>query len=102
MAEYLSKVEESTLALSSRGNTVLPYGQVVLIGAGMDTRAYRLALPHGLKWFEVDRTEVLRVKHKLLHTLKRKVVQNGKVDVQSAGVLRKVRLRDGIWRHTPR
>jgi O-methyltransferase involved in polyketide biosynthesis len=29
--------------------------QVVLLGAGLDTRAFRLELPSDLPWFEVDR-----------------------------------------------
>jgi methyltransferase (TIGR00027 family) len=39
--------------------------QVVIIGAGMDTRAYRLALP-GMKWFEVDQEKVIALKESLL------------------------------------
>lgn len=27
--------------------------QVVLLGAGMDTRAWRIRLPVGVRWFEV-------------------------------------------------
>ncbi|CAK0745425.1 hypothetical protein CVIRNUC_001619 [Coccomyxa viridis] len=40
--------------------------QVVLLGAGMDTRAWRSPLPEGVSWFEVDRSDVLRAKHKAL------------------------------------
>lgn len=42
--------------------------QVVVIGAGMDTRAYRLQLPH-VKWFEVDMPEVISLKEDLLSTV---------------------------------
>jgi len=36
--------------------------QVVLLGAGLDTRAYRLDLPSHLRWFEVDRPEIVSYK----------------------------------------
>uniref|UniRef100_A0A383VJH4 S-adenosyl-L-methionine-dependent methyltransferase n=1 Tax=Tetradesmus obliquus TaxID=3088 RepID=A0A383VJH4_TETOB len=36
--------------------------QVVLLGSGMDTRPWRLALPPGIAWFEVDRHDVLAAK----------------------------------------
>ena len=31
-------------------------GQVVVLGAGLDTRAWRLDLPAGLAWFDIDHT----------------------------------------------
>lgn len=40
--------------------------QVVLLGAGMDSRAWRLKLPAGLRWFEIDRQDVLEAKELLL------------------------------------
>lgn len=40
--------------------------QVVLLGSGMDTRPWRLALPPGIAWFEVDRLDVLTAKHQEL------------------------------------
>lgn len=40
--------------------------QVVLLGAGLDTRAYRLPWPDGCTVFEVDREEVLAFKHRTL------------------------------------
>ena len=40
--------------------------QVVLLGSGMDTRPWRLRLPTGVSWFEVDRADVLHAKRKLL------------------------------------
>jgi methyltransferase (TIGR00027 family) len=40
--------------------------QVVLLGAGLDTRAFRLDLPGGLDWYEVDRYEVLTAKGEVL------------------------------------
>ena len=40
--------------------------QVVLLAAGLDTRAYRLAWPDGLRLFEVDLPEVLQFKQRVL------------------------------------
>lgn len=40
--------------------------QCVVLGAGMDSRAWRLRLPASLRWFEVDRDDVLRAKEFLL------------------------------------
>jgi methyltransferase (TIGR00027 family) len=40
--------------------------QVVLLGAGLDTRAFRLDLPASLDWYEIDRPEVLEVKQAVL------------------------------------
>ncbi|NEB53522.1 class I SAM-dependent methyltransferase [Streptomyces griseus] len=43
--------------------------QVVLLGAGLDSRAYRLAWPSGCVVFEIDRAEVLAFKHQVLDSL---------------------------------
>jgi O-methyltransferase involved in polyketide biosynthesis len=40
--------------------------QVVVLGAGMDSRPWRLKLPAGLAWFEVDRADVLAAKQAAL------------------------------------
>jgi methyltransferase (TIGR00027 family) len=40
--------------------------QVVLIAAGLDARAYRLALPPDLAWYELDRPELLALKDQVL------------------------------------
>lgn len=40
--------------------------QVVLLGAGLDSRAYRLPWPPGCVVFEIDREEVLAFKHHVL------------------------------------
>lgn len=40
--------------------------QVVITAAGMDTRAYRLAWPHPVRVFEIDRPAVLAHKHAVL------------------------------------
>jgi methyltransferase (TIGR00027 family) len=44
-------------------------GQVVLLGAGLDTRAFRLALPAGCPVFELDRPDVLAFKQEVLDGL---------------------------------
>jgi len=41
-------------------------GQVVMLGAGFDTRAMRLALPEALHWFELDAAEVFATKEPIL------------------------------------
>lgn len=43
--------------------------QVVLLGAGLDTRAFRLGWPDGCVVFEVDRAGVLAFKHEVLGAL---------------------------------
>lgn len=43
--------------------------QVVLLGAGLDSRAYRLDWPAGCVIFEIDRDGVLAFKHKVLDAL---------------------------------
>lgn len=39
-----------------------PGAQVVLLGAGLDTRPYRLALPSDLAWYELDQLETFAAK----------------------------------------
>jgi methyltransferase (TIGR00027 family) len=41
-------------------------GQVVIVGAGLDSRAYRLGLPRDVTVFEVDHAEVFSMKQRLL------------------------------------
>ncbi|PRH77881.1 SAM-dependent methyltransferase [Streptomyces solincola] len=43
--------------------------QLVLLGAGLDTRAYRLDLPGDCVVYEIDQTEVLAFKHRVLADL---------------------------------
>jgi methyltransferase (TIGR00027 family) len=45
--------------------------QVVVLGAGMDTRAFRLDWPARLAWFEIDRDEVFDRKEPVLRRLVR-------------------------------
>jgi len=40
--------------------------QIVLVGAGFDTRAFRLSLPEGTTLFEIDQAEVLQQKQIIL------------------------------------
>jgi len=40
--------------------------QLVLLGAGLDTRAYRLDWPAGIRFFEIDQPAVLAFKEKVL------------------------------------
>jgi methyltransferase (TIGR00027 family) len=40
--------------------------QVVLLGAGLDTRPYRLDVPESVNWFELDRAEVFSHKLRVL------------------------------------
>ncbi len=40
--------------------------QVVLLGAGLDSRAFRLDLPAGLDWYEIDSHEVFAAKNNVL------------------------------------
>ncbi len=54
--EYLARSE------GDRGDNRYLDGQVVLLGAGLDTRAYRLGLPGGVRVFELDRAPVLEAK----------------------------------------
>jgi methyltransferase (TIGR00027 family) len=46
--------------------TMRDIDQVVILAAGMDSRAYRLDLPAGTAVFELDRPEVLGLKERLL------------------------------------
>ncbi|MCP2170142.1 class I SAM-dependent methyltransferase [Goodfellowiella coeruleoviolacea] len=43
--------------------------QVVLLGAGLDTRAFRLDWPPGRVVFEIDRADVLAFKHEVLSSV---------------------------------
>lgn len=40
--------------------------QVVLLGAGLDTRPFRMALPAGVTWYELDRPEIFVTKEPVL------------------------------------
>lgn len=47
-------------------STVAEMRQVVMLGAGLDTRPYRLDLPADLDWYEVDRQDVFAAKQGVL------------------------------------
>lgn len=81
--DYLMQVKAAAIQSSGLARQHCPQ-QVVLLGAGMDTRALRLDLPAGLHWFEIDRAEVLRFKHKLLRVEKDHVAKRT-VNVVTAG-----------------
>jgi methyltransferase (TIGR00027 family) len=53
--------------------------QVGLLGAGLDTRAFRLALPEYLRWFECDRPDVFEVKERKLAELGASPVCNRRI-----------------------
>ena len=54
--------------------------QVVIIGAGMDTRAYRLgeSLP-ALRWWEVDQAEIVKIKEEMLMESGMDVTRAGRI-----------------------
>lgn len=43
--------------------------QLVMLGAGLDTRAYRMGLPADLRWFELDLPEMFRFKEPVLKSV---------------------------------
>ncbi|MBY0385402.1 SAM-dependent methyltransferase [bacterium] len=43
--------------------------QIVILAAGMDTRAYRLPIPKNISIFEIDKKEVLDYKNQKLHNV---------------------------------
>ncbi|MEU4102543.1 SAM-dependent methyltransferase [Streptomyces tanashiensis] len=51
------------------GSVLDGFRQVVLLGAGLDTRAFRLDLPSDCVVFEIDRAGVLAFKHQVLTDL---------------------------------
>jgi len=65
----------------------------VLLGAGLDTRAFRLGLPAALRWFELDRAEVFEAKEAKLagleaHATCHRRIVLGDLRGDWAGVLR--------------
>ncbi|MGC7102733.1 SAM-dependent methyltransferase [Amycolatopsis lurida] len=53
-------------AITDSVNVRHAVAQVVSVAAGMDTRAYRLALPRELAWYELDRPDLLMLKDQIL------------------------------------
>src|SRR6185436_5828603 len=62
-----TKFLDDAILQAVRGNG---YTQVVILAAGMDTRAFRLDWPAGVTLFEVDRTDVFEWKEPILDRLK--------------------------------
>lgn len=53
------------LTNSARGPSAPPR-QVIVLGAGMDSRPWRLPLPPNVSWFEIDQSEVVAEKKRAL------------------------------------
>jgi methyltransferase (TIGR00027 family) len=62
--------DNSTIAVRTRffddALTATGLSQIVIVAAGMDSRAYRLGFPAGTTVFELDRPEVLHLKEELI------------------------------------
>ncbi|EFJ49541.1 hypothetical protein VOLCADRAFT_89847 [Volvox carteri f. nagariensis] len=57
------------LAVAAASSSSQPCLQVVVLGSGLDARPWRLPLPPGVRWFEVDRGDVLAAKRARLDAL---------------------------------
>lgn len=65
--------------------------QVVVLGAGMDTRPWRCELPPGVRWFEVDRGDVLRSKARALELM------GAQTDARAPSTAATMPLRAATW-----
>lgn len=54
-------------------------GQIVLVAAGLDTRAFRLTWPEQTRLFELDRPSVLEYKEQILHAARARSVCDRRV-----------------------
>jgi O-methyltransferase involved in polyketide biosynthesis len=81
------------LSASARGPSAPPR-QLVIVGAGMDTRAWRLPLPPGLAVFEIDRSDVLNAKKWSLY-------KSGAEQQQNGASAARFPLRCGSWTPVP-
>ena len=64
---------------------------IVNLGAGLDTRPYRMALPASLRWIEVDHPRVIEMKEQSLRAEKPSChLERIKLDLSDAGARRKV------------
>jgi O-methyltransferase involved in polyketide biosynthesis len=63
VGKALQDAEDYLGSTASPGNAPR---QCVVLGAGMDSRPWRLKLPASLRWFEIDREDVLQAKEDLL------------------------------------
>jgi O-methyltransferase involved in polyketide biosynthesis len=64
--DHIVATAGTSASKSSSANTQRLPCQVVELGAGLSTRPWRLHLPASLKWFDVDRQDVIDVKEDLL------------------------------------
>jgi methyltransferase (TIGR00027 family) len=77
--------EQLRSAISEGVDTILN------LGAGLDTRPYRLELPASLRWIEVDQPQVIELKERsLIHEKPRCRLERIKLDLSDAGERRKV------------
>lgn len=64
---------------------------IVNLGAGLDTRPYRMALPASLRWIEVDQSRIIEMKeHSLVAEKPSCHLERIKLDLSDAGARRKV------------
>jgi methyltransferase (TIGR00027 family) len=75
--------------------------QVVILGAGMDTRAFRLAWPSTLTLFEVDRPEVFEHKEAVLDRVRARAVCRRQVVAADLHGWARALSRAGFDSHTP-
>ncbi|GLC40669.1 hypothetical protein PLESTM_001099500 [Pleodorina starrii] len=68
-AEPASRGCHAQLAATAASGAAGTCLQVVLLGSGLDARPWRLPLPPGVRWFEVDRRDVLAAKQARLRDL---------------------------------
>jgi O-methyltransferase involved in polyketide biosynthesis len=67
LAAYAREAAAAAAAADDDSASPVRTLQVVLLGAGMDARPWRLALPPGrVRWIEVDRADVIRAKQMAL------------------------------------
>ena len=79
-------IDEQILSAIARGvDTILN------LGAGLDTRPYRIDLPASLRWIEVDLPQVIELKERSLgDEMPRCLLERIKLDLSDAGARRKV------------
>lgn len=78
------------LTNSARGPSAPPR-QVVVLGAGMDSRPWRLPLPPNVSWFEIDQSEVVAEKKRAL------VLASAEVPGSNTSALAQFALRCSSW-----
>lgn len=64
---------------------------ILNLGAGLDTRPYRMALPASLRWIEVDQPQVIELKERSLGGEKPRCrLERIKLDLSDAGARRRI------------